>query len=428
MSRKSRTATRFIYAVVLFSGLLYSNISIAQSGAGSVSMSAERLQHIDTFAQGYVDADRIAGATIAVARSGKVIKTDSVGDVTNDSIYRIYSMTKPITATAVLMLYEEGHFLLTDPVSRYLPEFADMRVLTGVDDHGNPQTTSAATPITIQHLLTHTAGLTYDDETAEGAPQIYHEANIWSATTLADFSRKVASLPLAYEPGANWHYSVAQDVLGRLVEVVAERPFDEFLASRIFEPLGMVDTGFTVPDGKIDRFLPLYRKNGDGMIVAESVETNRFRNPDKVPYGGGGLVSTAADYLRFTQMLANNGELDGQRLMSRKSVDLMMMNHLDGDLESMHFSDDWLSKTENRTGDMHLGIGYGFGGYVITDIATNGVLGSPGTYGWGGSGSTYFFVDREEQLVGLFLTQLTPSTSYPLRAQFRGLVYQAIAD
>ncbi len=428
MSQQSKSSTRIIYLAVLSIGLLSSSNSIAQSDAASVGMSAERLGRLDTFAQDYVDAGRIPGATVAIARNGTVVKTDSIGDVSNDSIYRMYSMTKPVTVAAVLMLYEEGHFLLTDPISRYLPEFANMRVLAGVDNNASPLTTAATTPITIKHLLTHTAGLTYDDPTVTGAPKIYHDANIWSAATLADFSRQVASLPLAFEPGDHWHYSVAQDILGRLVEVVAGRPFDEFLAIRIFEPLGMVDTGFAVADEKIDRFLPLYRKDGDGMIVADEAETSSFRDAGKVPYGGSGLVSTAADFLRFAQMLVDNGEFDGQTLLSRTSVDLMMMNHLEGDLESTHFQDDWLSQTENRTGDMHLGIGYGFGGYVITNTAANSVPGSIGTYSWGGSGSTYFFVDRKEQLVGLFLTQLTPSTSYPVRAQFRGLVYQAIVD
>lgn len=428
MNRILERGTKHHRLSALLIGLLWTGISFAQSGAASAGMSAERLSHIDAFAQRYVDEGRIPGATLAVARKDEVVKTDSVGAVSNDSIYRIYSMTKPITATAVLMLYEEGHFMLSDPVSRYLPEFADAQVLTGVDADGNPETAVATTPITIKHLLTHTAGLTYNDDTVEGLPKLYHDANIWSATTLAEFSEKVASLPLAYEPGTYWHYSVAQDVLGRLVEVAAGQPFDEFLEARIFKPLGMVDTGFTVPDAKLDRFLPLYRKDGEGMAQADSVEDSDYRNPDKVPYGGSGLVSTAADYLRFAQMLVNNGELDGKRLLSRKTVDLMMMNHLDGDLETMHLMDDWLSQTENRTGDMHLGIGYGFGGYVFMDVAANSVPGSPGTYGWGGNGSTYFFVDREEQMIGLFLTQLSPSTSYPLRAQFRGLVYQAIVD
>jgi len=400
----------------------------AQVDPAFAGMSADRLARLESVASRYVEEGRLAGVTMAVSRYDRPIKLTSVGAAANDSIYRISSMPKPITAVAVLMLYEDGRLLLSDPVSRYLPEFAEAEVLTGIDKKGRPLTTPATEPMTIKHLLTHTAGLTYDDESVEGLPRLYHEADIWSAATLAEFSERVASLPLAFEPGSYWHYSVAQDVLGRLVEVVAGEPFDQFLAARIFGPLGMVDTGFSVPDGKLSRFLPLYRKEGEGMVVEETVEESRYRNANRVPYGGGGLVSTASDYLRFARMLANGGELDRKRLLSRKTVDLMMMNQLDGDLERMQLADDWLSGAENRSGDQHLGLGFGFAGYVLTDVAANSVPGSPGMYGWGGAASTYFFVDRQEHLVGVFMTQLQPSTSYPLRAQFRGLVYQAIID
>jgi CubicO group peptidase (beta-lactamase class C family) len=391
-------------------------------------LSLQRLQRIDALAQAYTDEGRLPGATIAVARHGKLVKLDSIGAVHNDSLYRIYSMTKPITAVAVLMLFEEGRFLLSDPVARYLPEFGDMRVLTGRGQDGEPLTRPAKGPVTIRQLLTHTAGLTYDDDSVGGLPLLYHEADIWSAGSLAAYSRGVAALPLAFDPGSRWHYSVAQDVLGRLVEVVSGQPFDRFLQERLLQPLGMVDTGFYVPNGSIERFLPLYRRDGEGMVLADAPLESDYRNAARVPYGGGGLVSTAADYLRFAQMLVNGGELEGTRLLSRKTVDLMMMNHLDGSIGSLHVDDGWLSETENRTGDMHLGLGHGLGGYVFIDIAANAVPGSAGTYGWGGNGSTYFFVDREEALVGLFLTQLAPSNSYPLRAQFRALVYQSIVD
>jgi CubicO group peptidase (beta-lactamase class C family) len=391
-------------------------------------LSRERLQRLDAMASRYVEQGRLPGATLAVARNGRVVKSDSVGAVNDDSIFRIYSMSKPITTVAVLLLFEEGRLLLTDPVGKYLPEFSTMQVISGRNEDGSVATRPAQNTMTIKHLLTHTAGLTYDDETAAGLPLLYHQADIWSASSLAAFSQQIASMPLAFEPGTRWHYSVAQDVLGRLVEVVAGQPFDQYMQQRILQPLRMEDTGFWVPEGKIDRFLPLYRKQGDGMKLADAASESGYRNPQRVPYGGGGLVSTAADYLRFAQMLANGGELDGVRLLSRKTVDLMMMNHLSGSIESLHVDDAWLSNTENRSGDMHLGLGYGLGGYVFTDIAANAVPGSVGTYGWGGNGSTYFFVDRQESLVGLFLTQLSPSSSYPLRAQFRALVYQALVD
>ena len=394
-----------------------------------VGLSGERLERIDGLVQGYVDDGLLPGAIFAVARKGRMARIGAIGSLRSDTIVRIYSMTKPVTVVAVLMLYEEGKFLLSDPVSRYLPEFTAMQVYVGeTDDKGRPVTRPATRPITIEDLLTHTAGLSYDDDTADGVPKLYAEADLWSVDSLAEFTAKVAVLPLAYEPGTRWHYSVANDVLGRLVEVVAGQPFDEFLEARILGPLKMNDTAFYVPEAKLDRFASLYRREGNGMRVEENPKESEYRNPEPVPFGGSGLVSTAADYMRFAQMLLNGGELDGVRLLGRKTVELMMMDHLGPGFESPRLNDSWVGRTENRSGDMHLGFGYGFGGYVITNVAQNDVPGSVGTYAWGGGASTYFFIDPQEELIALFLTQLQPSDSYPLRAQFRGLVYQAIVD
>ena len=394
-----------------------------------VGLSGERLARIDGLVQGYVDEGRLPGAIFAVARHGRTARIGAVGSLQPDMLFRIYSMTKPITVVAVLMLYEEGRFLLSDPVSRYLPEFTEMRVYVGENgDKGRPETRPAIRPITIEDLLTHTAGLSYDDVTAAGVPKLYAEADLWSADSLADFTSKVAALPLAFEPGSRWHYSVANDVLGRLVEVVAGQPFDKFLEARILGPLKMNDTAFFVPEAKLDRFASQYRRDGSGMRLIETPEESEYRNPEPVPFGGSGLVSTAADYIRFAQMLLNGGELDGVRLLGTKTVELMMMDHLGPGFESPRLNDSWVGRTENRSGDMHLGFGYGFGGYVITDVAQNDVPGSVGTYAWGGGASTYFFIDPQEELIGLFFTQLEPSDSYPLRSQFRGLVYQAIVD
>lgn len=391
-------------------------------------ISVERLGRIDALATSYIDEGRIAGAVYAVARRGETVHMASVGAMQNDDIFRIFSMTKPVTTVAVLMLYEQGKFLLTDPVARYLPEYANPSVYAGKDRKGRMRTEPAAKAITIEDLLTHTAGLTYDDDTAEGVPLLYAHADIWSATSLADFSQKVAALPLVFEPGSRWHYSVANDVLGRLVEVVAGVPFDKFVVNNILTPLQMHDTGFIVPADKAQRFTDLYRRQGETMELSEAAKESRYLDPQKIAYGGGGLVSTAADYLRFTNMLLARGALNGQRILGSKTVDLMLMNHLGSDFPPPKLGDAWISNTENRTGDMQLGLGYGYGGYVITDVASNDVPGSVGTYSWGGAASTYFFIDPEEQLAGIFLTQLTPSDSYPLRAQFRGLVYQAIVD
>ena len=398
------------------------NFDQALVDPATVGLSGDRLDRIGEFAQGYVDEERLPGVVFAVARYGRLAQLRSVGSLRPDTIFRIYSMTKPVTVVATLMLYEEGRFLLTDPVSRYLPEFTNMQVTVGDD------TLPAQRPITIEDLLTHTAGLTYDSKTETGVPRLYDEANLWSAASLEEFTARVAALPLVFEPGSRWHYSVAHDVLGRLVEVVAEQPFDEFLEARILGPLKMIDTAFHVPDAKLHRLTTLYRRDGDGMRLVEAATESTYRNPESVPFGGSGLISTAADYLRFAQMLLNGGKLDGVRILGRKTVDLMMMDHLRPGFARPRLNDPWVGRTENRSGDMHLGLGYGFGGYVITDVAQNDVPGSVGTYAWGGGASTYFFIDPQEQLIGLFLTQLTPSDSYPLRAQFRGLVYQAIVD
>lgn len=399
--------------------LLCSANATAQAG-GSDGLSPERLQRIDRVMGEYVEQGRLPGAVMAVARAGGPPHIRTVGAVQADSIFRIFSMTKPVTSVAVLMLYEEGRFLLGDPVSRYLPEFSAPQVYVGENE-----TRPAGTAITIEHLLTHTAGLSYDD-TAPGVPSLYAEADIWSAPDLAEFSRRVAALPLVFEPGERWHYSVANDVLGRLVEVVSGQPFDEFLQARIFGPLQMVDTRFYVPADKVHRLLPLYRKDGEGMRLAEAAEESSFLDEQAVPFGGGGLVSTAGDYLRFARMLLGGGELDGARLLAPKTVELMMLDHLPAAWGPAALPEPWIARTENRNGSLELGLGYGYGGYVITDVAANSVPGSVGTYAWGGAASTYFFVDPAEQLTGIFLTQLSPSDSYPLRAQFRGLVYQSL--
>ena len=401
----------------------------ALSDPVEVGLATDRLDRIDALIQGYVDDGRLPGAVYAVARHGQMARVAHGGSVQPDTLFRIYSMTKPVTVVGVLMLYEEGKFLLTDPVDRYLPEFTDMQVYVGEgDEEGRVETRPAERPITIEDLLTHTSGLSYDDDTVDGVPNLYAQADLWSVNSLSSFTARVAALPLAFEPGTRWHYSVANDVLGRLIEVVAEQPFDVFLETRILGPLKMKDTAFYVPDTKLDRFASLYRRDGEGMRLADTPADSDYRNEERVPLGGSGLVSTAADYMRFAQMLLNSGELDGVRLLGRKTVELMMTDHLGPGIERPRLNETWLGRTENRSGDMNLGLGHGYGGYVITDVAENDVPGSVGTYAWGGAASTYFFIDPQEELIGLFLTQLTPSSSYPLRAQFRGLVYQAIVD
>ena len=399
------------------------DIGLPAAHPAEVALSAERLARIETIVKEYVDRGQIPGAVYGVARNGRLAHINSIGAMHDDTIFRFYSMTKPITVVAVLQLYEEGRFLLTDPVARYLPEFTDMQVYVDANT-----TRSASAPITIEDLLTHTAGLSYNDDTIDGVPKLYAEADLWTAATLGEFTKKVAALPLVFDPGTKWHYSVATDVLGRLVEVASGQSFDEYLQQRVLGPLQMSDTAFFIPESKVDRFTPLYRRDGEGMTLAETVEESRYLDANRVPFGGSGLVSTANDYLRFMQMLLNDGELNGATILGRKTVELMMMDHLGPNIQIPREPDAWLARTENRSGDLNLGLGHAYGGYVIVDVAENDVPGSVGTYSWGGAASTYFFVDRKEQLAAIFLTQLTPSSSYPIRAQFRGLVYQAIID
>ena len=393
----------------------------------TVGLDSKRLDRIDQFIESYVKEQRLPGAVYAISRHGKLARMGAAGEQHEDSLFRIYSMTKPVTVVATLILYEEGKFLLTDPVSLYLPEFANMQVYVDEQD-GKTRTRPAERPITIEQLLTHTSGLSYDDDTVSGVPKMYVEADLWTVSSLAEFTTKLATLPLAFEPGTRWHYSVANDVLGRLVEVVAGQPFDQFLATRILAPLQMHDTAFTVPDDKLDRFVAMYQRDGESFRQTEAVADSAYRNPRPVPFGGSGLVSTASDYLRFAQMLLNGGELEGVRILGNKTVELMLMNHLGPDFSQPQLNESWVGRTENRSGEMLLGLGFGYGGYVITDVAQNAVPGSVGTYAWGGASSTYFFIDPKEDLIGIFLTQLIPSDSYPLRAQFRGLVYGAIVD
>ena len=402
----------------------------------SVGMSSERLQRIGKGLGRLIDAGHIPGTVSLVARRGKVVHFEAAGlrnveaglPMERDTIFRLYSQTKPVTGAAVMMLFEEGHFLLTDPIAKYLPEFAEMEVYLGEQD-GEIQTEPAG-PITIQQLATHTAGLTYGffptpvgkmyadvlDAPSETSPPDSLEA--WVAA--------LAELPLVAQPGTEWHYSVGMDVLGRLVEVVSGMSFGEFLQQRIFDPLGMVDTGFHVPDDKLDRFAANYTPTADGgMQLADAPETSSYRRPPAVEMGGGGLVGTVGDYLRFAQMLANKGEYGGQRLLGRRTVEFMTSNHL-----TPNFPDDPMTTLFGMlgAGDRAWSVGFGITGSVVTNPATSGLPVSKGTFAWGGAATTHFWVDYEEDLVGIVHTQLLPDGTYPVRDLMQLLTYQAIVD
>lgn len=395
----------------------------------TAGMSSTRLERLSNKMQTYVARGQLPGAIAMVARRGHVVQFEAFGmmdveagrEMRRDALFRIYSMTKPVTGVAVMILFEEGRFLLTDPVAKYLPEFAELRVYAGgsTDDPD----TEPAHPITIEQLLTHTSGLAYDDP-GPGVNEMYREADLWTVSNLQEFIEKLTRLPLLYQPGTRWHYSVSMDVLGRLVEVVSGQSYDRFLAERIFEPLGMADTAFSVPAEKADRLAALYRATSDGGFERIRGErTDAALNPDRVPFGGSGLVSCASDYLRFAQMLANGGELDGTRILARKTVDLMFSDHLGPRYGSEPLAgfEPWLQSSAS-------GVGFGYTGAVVTNPALSSLPGSVGQFFWGGWASTFFFVDREEELIGMILAQLIPSDAYPLRADARILTYQALVD
>jgi CubicO group peptidase (beta-lactamase class C family) len=410
---------------------------VSVTRAEDVGMSSERLERIVPGMMQLIDAGKIPGTLTVVARHGKVVHFEAVGSrntdadqpMERDTIFRLYSQSKPVTGVATLILFEEGHFLLSDPISNYLPEFKGLGVYKGMKD-GEVET-EPARPITIHHLLTHTSGLTYDFfPTPVG--RMYKDAGVVGAApearfaNLEEWSQALVEMPLVAQPGTQWNYSVAMDVLGRLIEVVSGQTFRDFLKQRIFSPLGMVDTDFYVPDEKIDRFAANYAaRPGGGMILIDDPETSPYRELPALEMGGSGLVGTAADYLRFAQMLANGGELDGVRILGNKTVELMMMDHLNPE-----FPPDPLSSLFGLLGGDRRTWGYGFGmtGYVVTDPALTGLPLSKGVFSWGGAATTHFWVDPEEDLVGIVLTQLTPDGTYPVSQLMQLLTYQAIID
>ncbi len=388
-----------------------------------IGFASQRLARINTKMHAYVNENKLAGISSLIARRGQVIHFEHVGmadidagtPISAETIFRIYSMTKPITSVAALMLMEEGRFRLNDPVAAYLPDFKDVRVLDANGGLVAPQQ-----PMTIRHLFTHTAGLSYGFDENFLIDRLYQQ-QVWGAIrnnpemTLAAWIETIAQMPLAYHPGTRYRYSVATDVLGYLVEVVSGMGFADFLQQRIFEPLGMVDTFFTVPAEKLDRFAANYGpQEGGGLKVIDAPRESQYAKPTLRPSGGGGLLSTTPDYLRFTQMLLNGGELDGVRLLGRKTVELMTTNHLP---DGIYVDNDPKS-----------GLGFGLGVSVLLDLGKGQLLGSIGNYGWGGAANTNFWIDPKEDLIGILMLQFMPGGTYPVTADFRNLVYQALVD
>ncbi len=392
-----------------------------------VGLSHTRLARIDEWMRRWVDGGRLAGLSVLISRRGQIAYDACYGQadmarglpMARDTIVRLYSMTKPLTSMAAMMLYEEGRFQLDDPIAAVLPAFADMRVWAG---EGEP--VPAERPITYRDLLTHTSGLTYGFMNATAIDALYRNQGVdfqTSDATLGEVVARAAALPLLAQPGRAWNYSIATDVLGHLVAEIAGMPFERFLAQRVLAPLGMADTAFHVAAGKLPRFAANYARGEDGAAtLLDDPASSRFAAPCAIASGGGGLTGTAADYMRFCHMMLNKGILDGERLLGRKTVELMTANHLPGDMAAMgqaRFSE------SNYTG-----IGFGLGFSVMLDPAQAQILGSPGEYAWGGAASTAFWIDPAEEMAVILLTQLTPSSTYPIRRELRVLAYAAIED
>ena len=396
-----------------------------QTNTESLGVSSERLSRINNLMKRYVESGKLAGTVTCVARRGQVAHLDSVGyqnletktPMSPDSIFRIYSMTKPIASVALMMLYEEALFNLTDEVSQYIPAFKDMKVW-GADNALEP----LVRPITMQDLLRHTAGLSYGGYAESGSPvdKLYDGADLFNhSLTNQEVITRLVSLPLMFQPGTKWQYSMATDVVGYLVEVLSGKPLADFMQEKIFAPLGMVDTAFHIEPSKLDRFCTLYGKTADSDFgILDLPNSSEYLPPVMLHSGGSGLVSTASDYLQFARCILNKGELNGVRLLGPKTVELMTSNHLPAELLPIAF----------EGSEPMLGMGFGLGFGVMLDVAQTGVMGSVGDHSWGGYAETFFWIDPKEDLIAILMSQYLPSQTYPIRKEFRTTVYQSLLN
>jgi len=400
----------------------------------AAGLDAARLERIDEhFEQRYIGPGKIAGAQVAVIRHGALGYFRSFGrmdaerdkPVTEDTIWRIYSMTKPLTGIALLSLYERGLFQLNDPVHRFIPSWRDLQVEEKAED-GSTRLVDPVRPVSVKDLMMHMGGLGFalragPAESGGIAGPSFRTERGMTLETLAD---RVAERPLTHQPGTRWVYGLQTDMCARLVEVLSGQRFDDYLRQAVFEPLGMLDTGFTVPESSAGRLSGLYRRGADKKVVLmEDAQASSYLRPRSFLSGGGGLVSTTPDYLRFVQMLLNGGELDGRRVVGRKTVELMSTNHLPGGGELRDFA------VPGGYGEVGFeGNGFGLTVAVGLGPARSAVIGSAGEFMWGGAASTSFWVDPSEDLGVVFMTQLMPSGAFNFRGQLKSLVYPAIAD
>lgn len=395
-----------------------------------VGLSTEGMANVERLVRSYVDAGKYAGVVTVVARHDKVVRcvvhgnSDDERDrpMTADTVFRVFSMTKPVVSVALMTLYEQGRFQLDDPVAEFVPEFRDLTVYAGgtADDY---EVRRPSRPMTVRDLLMHMGGIVgLGSPTVAG--ELYRRSGVGAAGspgTLAETVRVLGKLPLAVDPGSSWIYGMSTDLVGHLCEVIAGQPLDVFLRDRLFEPLAMPDTGFGVSADQLPRFAACYGATETGYELIDDPATSHYTRPASYLAGSSGLVSTAADYLRFCRMLARGGELDGHRVIGPRTLRFMTANHLPGgqDLTAV-------ATNGGETGRAGQGFGLGFG--VLLDPTVAMTLGTPGEYFWGGAASTTFFVSPRDDLIVLFLTQLRPSNTYPVRRELRAAVYSALLD
>jgi CubicO group peptidase (beta-lactamase class C family) len=394
-----------------------------------VGFSAERLLRLDAAMKSLVDSKKLAGLVTVLARHGKIVeeKTYGYADVAaqkpmqKDSIVRIFSMTKPITGIAMMMLYEEGKWKPSDPIARYIPEFRDLKVFSGVDKDGKPNLDKPVHAPTMGELMSHSAGFTYGVFGATPVDKMYQEAQLLNSPTLQEFIDRVAKLPLLYQPGEGWVYSVSVDIQGYLVEKLSGKPFADFLRERIFLPLGMKDTGFFVPQDKLDRVASIYQ--GDAAAATAMPKDPGISQPPGMPSGGGGLYSTAGDYLRFAQMVLNGGELNGVRLVAPSSIELMRTNHVSDEVKNAR-------KFGIGLYQMQPGLGFGYDFAILEDPLKLGSTAGKGTFLWDGVAGTWFWIDPTNDVVFVGIVQrwlLAPGTP-DVENLSRALTYQALTN
>ncbi|WP_372366134.1 serine hydrolase domain-containing protein [Candidatus Uabimicrobium sp. HlEnr_7] len=394
---------------------------LSQDFSSSMGLSPQRLEKLEQILGKYIQEQKISGMSTMIARRGKIVhfKHQGVAEIggrkmQDDTIFRIYSMSKLVTSVAVMILHEEAHFQLYDPVSKYIPQFKDLKVFVAENEAGIQVEDMEREP-TIRDLLTHTAGLTYGYFASSPVDTMYVDAKILDRnTSLKGFVDKLTKMPLKHQPGSKWEYSISIDVLGYLIEVVSGQKFDVFLKERIFEPLGMNDTDFYVPVDKIDRFTVLYTSKDDKIVPFDS-RIGYFSSVPAFLSGGGGLVSTAKDYMNFCTMLLQKGKFKDKQILSRKTVEFMMLNQLN--TEQLPYG----------TRRKMWGYGFGIGGSVMQDPALAHTISSKGAFQWAGAANTFFVIDPKEQLVALMFTQFWPFSN-ELGEKFRTLVQQTIVE